>query len=538
LITTAALQLLPVDSFDVIPASESFKVGNSATVSLYGAVYLPVTMSGLTVPVRFEIVESFELYDTVIGLDEMVRLGIDICLPLQYFTLPGGLPQLLSIGAQIGYKIPAITHVPGPFVARQILQPSCTTPVSVRLPVIVPSDMFFRISNPSCSDVFDLTGDITQGNDTQFYEFPAKNPTLRRVHLLNGVRIADVEIITDHQPPIKKGEEKNVVESDRANNNINIPKIQKNQQANSESASDEDAEIPKSAHGLKIGQLLAEQRARLDALISRFDPLFQEPKKWGANIRVQHQINLKPGTQPVRTAPRRVPPLQQNSLDTQISELLKQGIIRKSASPWASPIVLVKKKDGTWRICIDFRSLNDKTVKDAYPLPRMDASLDGMAKSKVRSSFDLRKGYFQLPLQEEDIEKTGFVVPSGHYEFVFLPFGLTNAPATFQRAMDDLFREELFKFLIVYLDDIIVFSDSFEEHLEHLEIVFKKLQEANLYLNAEKCQLCQDRINYLGHVVSSKGIETNNDKVEAINAMVPPRNVKQLRSFLGMVGYY
>ncbi len=542
LITAAALQLLPVDSFEVLPASDSFTVGNNESVSLYGAVYLPVAMCGTVVSIRFEIVESFENYDVVVGLDEIVRLNMDLCLPLQYFTVPGGSPQLLSFGSDLRYTIPAISHVPGPFADRQLLAPSCTTPVKVRLAVVVPSSMYFKIVKPCCRDVIELTSDLMQGNDSQFYEIDAKNPALTRVHLLNGVRIADVEIVSSHQPLFKREEKSSDIQHDPVNNAIHASKIQENQQpesgSESESTSEDSQEIPKSAFGLKIGNLTTEQRAKLDHLIGRFAPIFEDPKKWGANIRVQHQIKLKPGTQPIRIPPRRVPLAQQPSLDSEINELLKKGIICKSTSPWAAPIVLVKKKDDTWRICIDFRLVNKETEGDGYSMPRMDASLDGMAKSKVRSSFDLRKGYFQLPLQEDDIEKTAFVVPSGHYEFVYLPFGLTNAPATFQRAMDDLFREELFKFLIVYLDDIIVFSDSFEQHLEHLEIVFKKLQDANLYLNPEKCQLVQERINYLGHVISSKGIETNGDKTEAIRAMEPPRNLKQLRSFLGMAGYY
>lgn len=497
-------------------------------------------MCSTVVSIRFEIVESFENYDIVIGLDEMVRLHIDMCLPLQYFNVPGGFPQLLSVGLDLSYRIPAISHVLGPFVDRQIIKASCTTAIKVKLSVVIPSCMFFRMVNPTCSDVFDLTNDVIRGNDSQYYEFDAKNPALKRVHLMNGVRIADVEMMPGYQPLFKKGEEKNNDNANNSNNNINVSDLSEDLEDESTLPSKEENENEDSpsTYGLKIGKLMAEQRARLDLLLALYASLFQDPKKWGANIRVQHQINLQPGTQPVRMAPRRVPLQQMDSLDAQINELLQKGIIRKSSSPWASPIVLVKKNDGTWRICIDFRLLNDKTTKDAYLLPRMDASLDGMAKSKVRSTFDLRNGYFQVPLQEADIEKTAFVVPSGHYEFVFLPFGLTNAPATFQRAMDDLFREELFKFLIVYLDDIIVFSDTFDEHLEHLEIVFKKLQEANFYLNAKKCQVCQDRINYLGHVVSSRGIETNSEKTDALNAIDPPRNVKQLRSFLGMVGYY
>ncbi|PIK39177.1 hypothetical protein BSL78_23984 [Apostichopus japonicus] len=218
--------------------------------------------------------------------------------------------------------------------------------------------------------------------------------------------------------------------------------------------------------------------------------------------------------------------------------MLESGAIRESHSPYASPIVVVKKKDGSIRLCIDYRKLNQDTVKDSYSLPRIEESLDALKGAKWFSSLDLQSGYWQIEVAEKDIPKTAFTTPMGFYECNRMPFGLTNAPATFQRLMEHCVGDMNYKKCLVYLDDVIIFSQTFEEHLERLSAVLKRLTDFGLKLKPSKCNLLQNSVTYLGHVVSEHGVETDPEKIQAVKSWPVPQNVKQLRSFLGFTGYY
>jgi hypothetical protein len=207
-------------------------------------------------------------------------------------------------------------------------------------------------------------------------------------------------------------------------------------------------------------------------------------------------------------------------------------------SPWSSRIVLVKKKNGKLRFCVDYRGLNKITKKDVYPLPRIDDSLALLQKGKYFSTLDLFAGYWQIPLEEMSKEKTAFSTDSGLYEFNVMPFGLCNAPATFQRFMDATMAGLKWKTLLVYMDDIIVFSSTFAEHLVDLEGVFLRLQEANLTLNLDKCSFFKQKIKYWGHSISTEGIQPCQDRVKGLLSKKSPSNVKELRTWLGMISYY
>ena len=219
--------------------------------------------------------------------------------------------------------------------------------------------------------------------------------------------------------------------------------------------------------------------------------------------------------------------------------MLKVGAIRKSVSPWASPVVLVCKKDGSLRFCIDLQKLNSQTIKDVYSLPRIEESLDCLNGAIIFMSLDLKAGYWQVEMEENSIPYTAFTVgPLGFYECVCMPFGLTNAPATFQHLMESCLGDYHLKYCIIYLDDIIIFSKTPEEHIDRLCKVFQKLDEAGLHLQPSKCEFFWDRLEYLGHVVSRKGIETNSKKIAAILNWPQPRHITQVRSFLGFCNYY
>ena len=219
--------------------------------------------------------------------------------------------------------------------------------------------------------------------------------------------------------------------------------------------------------------------------------------------------------------------------------MLEVGAIRKSNSPWASAVVLVRKKDGSLRFCIDLRKLNARTVKDAYSLPRIEDSLDSLNGSYIFTSIDLKAGYWQVEMDTQSIPLTAFTVgPLGFYECVKMPFGLTNAPATFQRLMETYLGDLHLNWCIIYLDNVVIFFKSPEEHIEQLDAVLTKIEDAGLKLKPSKCEFFKRRIAYLGHIVSDKGIETDPKKIEAILKWPVPKTVHDVRSFLGFTNYY
>ena len=253
---------------------------------------------------------------------------------------------------------------------------------------------------------------------------------------------------------------------------------------------------------------------------------------------VKHHIKLTDPV-PLKEAYRRIPPQMYDEVKTHLQEMLDLGAIRPSNSPWASAIVLVRKKDGRLRFCIDLRKLNNRTVKDAYSLPRIESILDSLGGAQIFSTLDLKAGYWQVEMAEECKAYTAFTCgPLGFYECDTMPFGATNAPATFQTLMHDCLGELNMNWCIVYLDDIIIFSDTKEEHLKRLEAVFQKLCAAGLKLKPSKCFFFREEIEYLGHVVSGKGISTNPKKIEVVSKWPTPKTVYDVRSFLGFVGYY
>ncbi|KAJ9512165.1 hypothetical protein QJQ45_012680 [Haematococcus lacustris] len=252
---------------------------------------------------------------------------------------------------------------------------------------------------------------------------------------------------------------------------------------------------------------------------------------------VDHVIQLESGTPPNRPVYR----MSQEELDElkrQLDELLAKGYIRPSTSPFGSAVLFVRKKDGSLRLCVDYRALNQLTIKNRYPLPRIDDLLDQLAGARVFSKIDLKSGYHQIRVAEADIHKTAFRTRYGHYEYTVMPFGLCNAPATFQRLMNDIFRPHLDQFVLVYLDDILIYSRSEAEHLEHLRTVLGLLRQHQLYANLSKCAFFLPSMDFLGHIISAAGIHPDPAKISAMVQWPVPRNLNDLRSFLGSANYY
>ena len=230
--------------------------------------------------------------------------------------------------------------------------------------------------------------------------------------------------------------------------------------------------------------------------------------------------------------------LENDEIKRQIQELILKGHIRPSASPCGSPIVLAKKKDGTWRLCNDYRSLNKITIKNRYPIPWIDDLLDQLRGAKFFTKIDLKFGYHQVPIDPTDVWKTAFKSKEGLFEWLVMPFELTNSLATFMRMMNDVLRPFINSFLVVYLDDILVFSKTWEEHLQHVEQVLSTLQDHGLYANKEKCYFGIKSIKYLGYVIDSEGVHVDPEKIQVIKDWPAPRNLTELRSFLGLANFY
>ena len=239
---------------------------------------------------------------------------------------------------------------------------------------------------------------------------------------------------------------------------------------------------------------------------------------------------------PIKQRPRRLSPEKLAVLRKELSQLEQLGIIRPSSSPWGSPVHMVKKSNGSWRVVGDYRRLNQVTVKDSYSIPFFHDFTENISGSTIFSSIDLFKSYHQIHIHPEHIVKTAICTPAGNWEFLKMSMGLTNAGQTFQRFMNSLFQD--LSFVFVYIDDILIFSSSIEEHRAHLRQVFERLQRNGLIINAAKCLFGQNRLRFLGHIVSDKGIAPVASKVDAINSFSTPQNAQSLRRFLGMVNFY
>ncbi|KAL0417132.1 UNVERIFIED_CONTAM: Retrovirus-related Pol polyprotein from transposon.6 [Sesamum latifolium] len=231
-------------------------------------------------------------------------------------------------------------------------------------------------------------------------------------------------------------------------------------------------------------------------------------------------------------------PVELQELKKQLEELLEKRFIQPSTSPWGAPVLFVKKKDGSMRLCVDYRQLNRVSVKNKYPLPRIDDLLDQLKGATTFSKIDLRSGYWQLRIAEKDIPKIAFRTRYGHYEFLVMPFGLTNAPAAFMALMNRTFQKYLDRFVIVFIDDILVYSKNREEHEQHLRIVLQILKEKELYAKLSKCEFWVNQVVFLGHVISGDGVMPDPSKVKAVMEWRIPKNATEVRSFLGLAGYY
>ncbi|KAM2369066.1 hypothetical protein ACFXTH_046546 [Malus domestica] len=253
---------------------------------------------------------------------------------------------------------------------------------------------------------------------------------------------------------------------------------------------------------------------------------------------VEFTIDLLPGIDHIPLTPYRMASAELKELKVQLQELMDKGFIQPSTSPWGAPVLFVRKKDGTLRLCIDYRQLNRVTIKNRYPLPRIDDLFNQFRGACVFSKINLRSGYYQLKIKSEDVPKTAFMTRYDHNEFLVMPFRLTNAPAAFMDLMIRVFQPYIDMFVIVFIDDILVYSKSKAKHVRHLTLVLKRLRKHQLYAKFSKCQFWLNQVAFLGHVISAQGIQVDPQKTAAVENWEKPRTVTEVRCFLGLACYY
>jgi hypothetical protein len=285
-------------------------------------------------------------------------------------------------------------------------------------------------------------------------------------------------------------------------------------------------------------QLIASLHPDLQTILQPFLHIFSPPQGLPPPRPHDHHIHLTPAAPPINIKLYRYPHYQKEAMTNIIADMLPEGLIQPSTSPYSSPVLLVKKKDGSWRFCVDYRALNAITIKDRFPIPTIDELIDELHRSAVFTKIDLRSGYHQIRLAPEDIGKTGFRTFDGHYEFLVMPFGLTNAASTFQAAMNDLLMPFLRKFALVFFDDILVYSPTWDTHLDHLKQVLQALSDHQFFAKISKCQFGVTSVEYLGHIISADGVRADPSKLQAMVEWPVPKNITALRAFLGLTGFY
>lgn len=280
------------------------------------------------------------------------------------------------------------------------------------------------------------------------------------------------------------------------------------------------------------------EKSRIQDLISEFGSAFSTGNTDIGHCEViKHRISTNDAT-PVYRRAYRIPYAKREDMDRQVNELLDQGIIEHSTSPWGAPALLVEKPDGSYRFVVDYRDLNRVTRVDPYPLPNISETLSELGSAKFFTVVDMASGYWQIEMHENDREKTAFNTPSGHYQWRRMPMGLVNSAAVWQRTADVILAGLLGKVCHVYLDDIMVYSSSFEDHLTDLRNVFRRIQAAGLKLKPSKCQFLRPEVKYLGHIVSAEGVRPDPGKVECVRDFPEPKTKTEVRQFLGLLSYY
>jgi len=409
-------------------------------------------------------------------------------------------------------------------------------PFSSRETVVIParaqSTFYIRVKNPQvkigyvprlrvCEGVY-LGDAVVTNRDGRAYIRVINTSDTDRELIVPTVELQEIESISSNGPtndPVTKS-------------NINAISYQGKYER-----------LKRVQNSLRLDHLNREEAEHVTELINKYSDLFQlQDEELSCTNAIEHKITTT-DERPINTKQYRFPPVHKDEINKQVNDLLNNDIIKTSESPYNSPLWIVPKKPDSrgnkrWRLVIDFRALNEKTLGDAYPLPNITDILDQLGSAKYFSVFDLASGFHQIPMCGSDAQKTAFSTPFGHYEFKRMPFGLKNAPATFQRLMDRVLSGLQGTTLFVYLDDIVIYARSLQEHERKFNQLAERLRKANLRLQPDKCEFLRREVTYLGHVIREDGVKPDPKKIEAVSKFPRPKNAKNIKQFLGLAGYY
>lgn len=495
------------------PLCKSFTLASSVTghfLDILGTISAPVHIGDITLPHVFHVVRAAS-HPVILGWDFLTKHQATVNLPqatvqLYNTEVPFSQPQSLIPVQVAAVTISAVTVPPMSEMA---------IPISVlgSMALATPSDPYVGLLEPHVSPTTNLAlartlTAIENGKGI----IRVVNPTHDPVLLDGGCPVGQVFAVMG-----RPHDEYALVSSVTVKDNPGDP-----------------------TPVVSVGDACtsSEQQSQLKQLILEFADIFSaHAHDYGQTTLVKHKINTG-DAEPIKLRPYRASPATQAILQQEVSKLLKHGVVEESCSPWSAPVVLVKKKDGTHRFCVDFRRLNSVTIKDSHPLPRVDDTLDRLAGANIFSTIDLTAGYWQIPLNPADKEKTAFSTGAGLYQFRMMPMGLSNAPPSFQRLMELVLRGLHWSVCLIYLDDIILYSQDFPQHLQHLKEVFQRFRSAGLKLKPSKCHLACSSVTFLGHRVSSNGVEPDPANTEKVANWPVPQSATQVRAFLGLCSYY
>lgn len=493
---------------------------SGATMPVIGSTHIPFEIASEKYPFQALVIESLT-YDVILGRDflEFYNAKIDLedhKLFLNNNPLAPNSPvqtaepeeekNVCFIHAQSSFIVPPNSEV--------------LVPGDLALPYSE-NDLGLVVPRAELTERYQIAGasELVKVSSTNSVPIRLLNPTTQPVRIYRRTRLGQFSLVPSDIATFELLQAEQEAEKERE-----VP-----------TAVDTD---PSSPLDINSEGLTDDQQDRLRALLAEYDDIFAySPDQLGRSSVVKHTIDTGDNP-PIRLRSYRTTPANKEEIEKQVNEMLANDVIAPSVSAWAAPVVLVKKSDGTMRFCVDYRRLNAVTKKDSHPLPRISEALDALGGARWFSTLDLRSGYWQIEMAADSKEKTAFITHNGLYEFNVLPFGLCNSPATFQRLMTHVLRGLEWDICLVYIDDLIIFSRNFEDHLKHLEEVFKRLREANVRLKPSKCHFVKPQVEYLGHVVSAEGLKPNPDKIRAVKEFPIPTNTTGVKAFLGLCNYY
>ena len=493
---------IPVNTGCLLPTSYSVALSNGSKLPVQHNALVEISMAGITKNVQVAFIEKFP-YQALIGTDLIHNFGLVINARDSTISTQDNTPEACHMHekSELDEEIRLIS-------AESLL----ILPNSIQAVKVKPN-IFKNAKTPY---VFDTLQPFSHNRDVI---------VPRAVLSFNNEKIAHIIFMNTTDKPFKLSKNHYIGDIQRVDSDIiNITELH-------------EEEKPANFIMPDLSHLDDKRQQRLATLIKKYGHLMVEPQDYDSNIKTEHVIDLI-GPMPKKAQLRRTSPEQRLIIDQHIDKMLQKGVIERSNSPYAFPIVLVRKKDGSMRFCIDYRLLNLVTCLDAYPLPRIEDVFDAFFGAVIFSVVDMKDAYFHVKIRPSDRELTAFISHRGLFQFVNMAFGFSNAPATWQSSADEMFSDYLWIFCLVYMDDLIIYSKDFDSHMEHLEKVFQRLSNYKVHLNPKKCHFAQESVEYLGHTVSKNGISPNPNKVKAILNMPAPTTLKEVRSFTGLAGYY